>query len=197
MTKPILYLMMLSGLLVVQTSIAQEEIDTIATKVKEYTAAGNYTKALEELAWYKNEIEKRHSNKILEFFHEELEGFQRQQPKTQSTVGITTIEALYRRREEYIKTVLTGGSGGSAGAMGGLAAFGQLAAMQHGMPGQDSFRLQGFTATLNEKQLRPELSVFIDSGWIIKFIASDTTLVRSFANAFPIAKLNNYLKGDM
>jgi hypothetical protein len=197
MNKIILYLLMLSGILVVHTGFAEEEIGTIATKVKEYTAAGNYTKALEELAWYKKEIEKRHFNKILEFFPEQLQGFQRQQPKSQSTVSITTIEAIYRKQGEYIKMVLTGGSGGSAGAMGGLAAFGQLAAMQQGMPGQDSFRLEGFTATLNEKQLRPELSVFIDSGWIIKFIASDTTLVRSFAEIFPLAKLNSYLKGDM
>jgi len=197
MNKIILYLLMLSGLLVAHTGIAEEEIDTIATKIKEYTAAGNYTKALEELAWYKNEIEKRHFHKILEFFPAQLQGFQRQQPKSQSTVSITTIEAIYRKQGEYIKMILTGGSGGSAGAMGGLAAFGQLAAMQHGMPGQDSFRLEGFTATLDEKALRPELSVFIDSGWIIKFIASDSALVRFFAEAFPLAELNSYLKGDM
>lgn len=197
MKKTILYLLMLIGLLSAHPGIGAEDIDKIAGMVKKYTTAGNYTKALEELAWYKNELEKRHFNKILGYFHDQIAGYQRQQPKTQSTVGITSIEALYRNEEQSIKVVLTGGSGGSAGAMGSLAAFGQLAAIQNGPPGQNSFRLKGFTATLNKKRLNSELSVFIDSGWVIKYSASDGAGLRPFAESFPISELNGYLKGEI
>ncbi|MEN8129074.1 MAG: hypothetical protein ABFS45_02525 [Pseudomonadota bacterium] len=197
MNKTLSCLIVLFGLSMVQAGVADEDIDKIAAKVSEYTAAGNYPKALEELAWYKKELEKLHFKKILEFFYQDLAGFKRQSPKTQSTVGITTIETSYRKNGENIQAVLTGSSGGTAGAMGGLAAFGQLAAMQSGTSGQDSFRLNGFTATLNQQRRRPELSVFMDSGWIIKFVAADAATARSFANEFPIVELNDYLKGNI
>lgn len=196
MNKTISCLIVLVGLIGVQASVADEDINKIAAKVNEYTTAGNYPKALEELAWYKKELEKLHFKKILEFFHQDLAGFKRQSPKTQSVVGIITIETTYRKNGDNIKAVLTGSSGGAAGAMGGLAAFGQLAAMQSGASGHDSFRLNGFTATLNQQRRRPELSVILDSGWIMKFVAPDAATARSFANEFPIVELNNYLKGN-
>ncbi|MCP4409817.1 MAG: hypothetical protein GY807_19145 [Gammaproteobacteria bacterium] len=196
MKKTISCVILLLGLITVQAGIADEEIDKIAAKVSEYTAAGNYPKALEELAWYKKELEKRNFKKILEFFQEDLAGFKRQSPKTQSAVGIITIETSYKKNSEKIKATLTGSSGGTAGAMGGLAAFGHLAAMQSGASGHDSFRLNGFTATLNQQRRRPELSVILDNGWIIKFVAAEASAARSFANEFPIVELNDYLKGN-
>lgn len=196
MKKLIYNMIMLCALLLAHGIVTADDIDKIAAKVSEYIAAGNYPKALEEMAWYQKEIEKLHFARILEFFEEELEGFKRQQPETQSTAGFSTVEAMYSKGNDRIKVVLTGSSGGRAGAMGGLAAFGHLAAMQGVAAGQDTFRLNGFTATLNHRQRRPELSVFLDSGWMLKITAPDAATARGFANALPIVELNEYLKGN-
>ena len=196
MKKLSFYMIMLYSLLAAHTDVTADEIDKIAAKVSEYINAGNYPKALEELAWYQKEVEKLHFARILDFFEEELAGYKRQQPKIQSTVRLSTVEAIYSNESEQIKAVLTGSSGGSVGTMGGLAALGHLAAMQGAAAGQDPFRLNGFTATLNHQRRRPELSIFLHSGWILKIVAPDAKTARSFANVFPTVELNEYLKGD-
>jgi hypothetical protein len=103
---------------------------------------------------------------------------------------------MYSKGNERIKVILTGSNSGTAGVMGGLAAFGHLAAIQGVTAGHDSFRLNGFTATLNHQRSRPELSVFLDGGWNLKVVAPDASSARGFSNAFPIVELNEYLKGN-
>lgn len=165
-------------------------------KVQEYVDTGNYPKALEELAWVKRDIEKLDFAATAKFFPDELVGFKGEAAETQSTIGITTIERVYRQGKRTIKVSLFGGSGNAGGAMGGLAALGRFAMMQQGgQKGQEMFRIDGRTARLNQKGKSADLTIHLDSGGILKFDmkrGGDVRTLREVAEAFPINDLDVY-----
>jgi hypothetical protein len=177
---------------------AEENIDEMFNQVKAYLEAENYSKALEELGWAKNEIEKRHSKKVESFFPDTLEGFTGGSIEATNVMGMSNIERTYTHSDgKRVKTSLIGGSAGG----GGLGAFGQMAAMLGASQGQNSFRLNGRTAHLeeNEQRNRAELTVSLDSGSMLKFEmngSSDGALLRKMAQAFDVAALDNYLRGN-
>lgn len=187
-------------LMVVPQPVRAEDIDAIFKKVKEYSAAENYTKAIEELAWAKKELEKAHFAKIETFFPNQIAGFQGEQATSQSAVGITTMEKTYKNGTDEIKLSLAGGAAGG-GAMAGFAALGRMAGMMGTQPGVDTFRIEGRTATLETRNGRADLTVFLESGSFLKLEqrqAKDGATVKSVAEALKdsIVKLDGYLKGS-
>lgn len=178
-----------------------ENLDDIFKKVNKYVEENNFPKALEELDWAKNEINKMHGTKLETFFPDQLAGFTGDKFKSSQALGISQIERTYRKSGAgNVKVSLMGGSGQGGGALGGIAAFGRMAAMMGSQPGQEKIRIDGKTAVLEEKDnyKRAELTVFLDSGSMIKFEMSNSSNgsdLKKMAEDLKINDLDNYLRG--
>ena len=174
-----------------------EDINEIFKKVNEYVAAKNYTKALEELGWATKEIEKLKNEGLKEFFPDEVEGLTGEKFEISAALGMTNVERTYKGADSSVGVSLVGG--GKGGAFGGLAGLGRMAAMMQQGQGIDQFRIKGLTASLDESGARPELSIFLESGGILKFEGrknADGDKLKKIAEAMDIAGLDKYLKGD-
>lgn len=176
-----------------------EDINENFKKVNEYIAAENFPKALEELSWARKEIESMHTKKLNSFFPDKLGEFVGQPIKAQSAMGFTSVERKYKKGNESLNLTLTGGSGQAAGGMGGFAAMGRMAAMMGGgAPGQETFRLKGRTAMLETKNNRANLTIFLDSGSMLKLEqrnSADANALRTLAEQLPLDQIDAYLKG--
>jgi len=175
-----------------------EDVNEIFKKVNQYISEQNYPKALEELSWAKKEIEKLNSNRIGTLLPKELNGFVGDEPKVQSALGFNNIERKYTSGSKSIEVSITGG--GADGGMGGLAGLARMGMMMGGQqPGMDSFRIDGRTANLDATGGSPNLTVFLDSGAILKLDASngvDAATLKSFAEGLKIGTVDSYLKGS-
>ncbi|MCB0353877.1 MAG: hypothetical protein KDD64_10145 [Bdellovibrionales bacterium] len=182
--------------LVVLPAAHAEEIDAIFKKVNEYIAQQNFPKALEELNWAQKEINKMHVERLKSFFPDSLAGFTGNQTEVNAALGMTNVERRYSNGAKNVSLSLIGGSGG--GPLGNIAGFGRMAAMMGGQPGQDTFRINGLTANLVDKPNNPELTVFLDSGSMLKLEGSGQASgkeLREIAEGFDLASLDKYLKG--
>lgn len=191
------------GLIFFTQTILAEDLNQIFKKVNELIASKNYPKALEELGWAKKEIEKQHLNQLRSYLPDELAGFSGQKFESNSALGFTAIERTYQKSGDpaQIKVSLSGGSGGTEAAFGNLAALGKMAAMMGGEGGQETIRVAGRTATLkaDEGSNSAELTVFLDSGSVLKFEmdnGSKVETLKSLAEAVKINDLDTYLKGQ-
>ncbi len=190
---------LLSVLCVCTPAVQAEDIDKIFENVNNFIEQKNFTKALAELDWAKNEIGKMHVEALKGFFPDSLAGYNGGEVESSSALGMTNIERIYKGAVGQVKVSLVGG--GKGGAMGGLAGLGRMAAMMGGQNGQESLRISGQTATLDTRSSRPELNVFLESGGILKvegtkgFNKDNSTQLKSVAEAIKIAELNKYLSG--
>ncbi len=107
-----------------------ENIEKLVNNMREYVQAGNYPKALEELSWLRRDLEKLDFDATLKYFPDDVNGFKGESATTQSALGVTTIERIYKKDNQTITVSLLGGSSSNGGAIGGLAAFGRLAMLQ-------------------------------------------------------------------
>lgn len=182
-------------------TVIAEEVDVIFTKIKEYMGQQNFTKALEELSWAKQEIEKKNSEKLQSFFPDDVAGYKGEKAQVSSALGFTTIEKKYKSDKANMTVSLTGGSSSVAGGLGGLAQIGKMAAMFGNQPGMETERIAGRTATI-EKEANSKgssVSIFLDSGSVLKVEApntQDTAVLKSFVEALKIDDLDKYLKGN-
>ncbi|HMO01703.1 MAG TPA: hypothetical protein PKD37_02780 [Oligoflexia bacterium] len=180
-----------------------EDLDTIFDKVKKYAAAGNYQKAIAELGWAKQELEKKNLSKLESFFPNELGDLRGGKIEANAALGISNIERTYQGAGYSVKVSLTGFGGGAAGAgnpLAGLASLGQMAAMFGGsQAGEESFRVGDLTARGEKKGSRAEITVFTQSGGIMKFEtdkADKYDQMKELAKKFDYAALDNYLRGS-
>jgi len=178
-----------------------EELNAIFGRVNEYVKASNYPKALDELSWARKEIEKLHTAKLQTFLPDELAGFTGQKVEANTMLGLSNIQRRYTKGSLNVTVSITGaGGGGAASGLGGLAAFGRMAAMMGGEAGQETFRINGRTATLavSEKGGGSELTVFLDSGSFLKIEMSkgkDAEALKAMAGAMDLDGLDKYLRG--
>jgi hypothetical protein len=172
-----------------------EDINEIFKKVNTYVQEQNYPKALEELNWARKEIEKLNTQRIGTLLPNSLNGFNGGETKVQSAMGFNNIEKDYTQGEKSIKVSITGG--GADGAMGGLAGLAKMGMMMGAQPGMDSFRIDGRTANLDTTSGNAELTVFLDSGAIMKLDGEgiDGKTLKSFAEGLKITNLDNYMRG--
>ncbi|WKZ56871.1 MAG: hypothetical protein QY326_09070 [Bdellovibrionota bacterium] len=201
MRKGLLAVSVVAALFSSVVALAEEDLNAIFKKVNDFVAAKNYSKALEELGWARKAIEKLHSNKLHDFFPDELNGYRGEKIESSAALGFTNIERTYRKGSSEVKISLVGGSGGGpADGLGGLAALGKMAAMMGGQPGMDTMRIQGRTATLTEGDMDAgsDLTVFLDSGSMLKIEAlagASSSNLKEFADALKINDLDTYLRG--
>jgi hypothetical protein len=183
--------------ILVISPLAAEDLNKIFEKVNTYVSEKNYTKALEELAWAKKEIEKMNSGKIVEFFPDEVAGYKGAEVKNSSALGMQNIEREYSKNGSTIKVSLTGG--GKDSPMGGLASLGKMAAMFGAQAGgMDQVRVSGKTANLSEETGNSEMTIFLDSGSLLQLTANGpkkTEELKTFAEGLKLDALDSYLEG--
>lgn len=187
--------------LIFTASAAAEDLGQIFGRVGQFVAAKNYPKALEELNWAKKEIEKMHVTQVRSFFPDSLSGYKGEKFESNSMLGFTNVERSYRNSSgNQVKVSMTGGSSGaSAAGFGQLAALGSMAAMMGAQSeGNETFRIGGRTANLAAENGNPELTIFLNSGSILKLEmlnGSEKEELRQMAEAIKIDELDNYLRG--
>lgn len=203
--KKLLTVLMASCLLITTSAFA-EDINDIFKRVNDLIAQQNYSKALNELNWASKEIEKMHNQKLQGFLPDTLSGLAGGKIESTSALGFTNLERTYTNAADKstVKVSLSGGTTpGAQGGMGGLAQLGQMAAMFGGnQPGQDTFRIGGRTATLeqNEQSKHAELTVFMDSGSILKLEMNGNAkgdTLKTMAEALKLDDLDKYLRGNV
>jgi len=191
----------ISGLsvLLLSTTVLAEDLKTILDRVVSLEKEGNYPKALDELGWARKEIEKKNSEMIGTLLPDSLAGFTGGKVETNGALGFNTVEREYAGENMKVKVSITsGGPGGNNQAMGGLAALGQMAAMFGQQAGQDVFRVDGMTASLNTEGSTPDLTVFLTGGSILKFEltkGTDTATLKKMAETIGVSKIDSKIKG--
>ena len=189
-------LVLILSILSASTAVA-EDLNKIFAKVNEYVAAENYSKAIKELEWAKKELEKLNGGKLGKMLPDTLVGFRGGKLERSSALGFNNLERKYSKDKQSFTISITGGSG-SAG-LGGLAALGQMGALMGSQPGVDTFRLDGKTANLDTNGRNPVLTVFLESGSILKLesrgINDEGKTIKSAAEAIKIGSLDQYLAG--
>lgn len=167
-------------------------LDNVAGFVK----SGEYPRALEELGWARKSIEALHAARIQTFLPDQLAGLAGQPARSQGAAGLVNISREYVRDSMRVTVSLTDSSSGGAG---GLAGIGRMAAMMGAQgAGMNAFRVQGRTATLdNRAPGRTALTLFLDSGALLKLESRDPKLedglLTRMAEALPLADIDGYL----
>jgi hypothetical protein len=141
------------------------------------------------------------ATKVEHFFPDELAGFKGDKFESQAALGFSAMERNYRKMgtNTQVKVSLVGGMGGTGmEGLGGLAGMGRMAAMMAGGP--NTVRIAGRTATLesDEDAKSVDLTIFLDSGSILKFEMngeSDGAVLRKMAEELKIDGLEAYLRG--
>lgn len=173
-----------------------EELDKILERVGKYAQEENYTKALEELKWAQNELDKLHTAHIGTFFPEKIQEFTGEKIKPASILGMVELKRNYRKGKEQVLLSLVGGSSSAAGnPFGQIARFG---ALMGGQNGQETLRINGRTSTLkDEEKGRAELIMFLDSGFMLKLESRDARgdVLKAMAESLDVDNLEKYLKG--
>lgn len=188
------------SLIIPLNSVLAEDLKTILTRVESLVKDKNYPKALEELGWARKEIEKLNSGVMATLLPDELAGLKGGKTQTNNVMGMTAIERDYTSSDTEVKVSLTTGSpGGGADSLGGgLAALGQMAAMFGQQAGQDVFRIDGMTASMNTEGGIPELTVFLNGG-MLRFEmnrGTDTAKLKEMAEKIGVANLDKQIKGQ-
>jgi hypothetical protein len=184
--------------LCLSSSVLAEDVKEVLDRVNTLYKEGNYSKALEELEWARKEIEKSNSKSLATLLPDELAGLKGDKAKTSSALGITNIERSYSdSKKQRVKVTLTQ-TGGAGGAMGGLAGLGQMAAMFGAQSGQDVFRIDGMTASMEGEGEGAKLQVFLSSGSILAFDlleGANSAILKEMANKIGVAKIDKKIKG--
>lgn len=193
-----------AGLLSIPFPAVAEDLNSILKNVTQQVEKKNFPKALEELAWAEKEIQKMHTNRLQTLLPNEVIGYRGSEIESNSALGFSALERTYSKGGNEIRLSLAstkgGADAGGLGGLGGLAALGRMAAMMGNQPGQETFRISGLTATqISHPGGGGELSVFLDSGAIVKLEANeaaDFKNLRPFAEAINLGALDSYLRGQ-
>ncbi len=175
-----------------------EDINKIFENVKKLVAEEKFPAALKEIDWMKKEIEGLSTGQLKKLLPDSLLDYQGGSPETSAALGFSTLKRSYKNGAKTIEVQITSGSGGAGGAFGGMLGLGKMAAMMGVQgEGQDAFRIDGRTASL-ETSGDPKVSVFLDSGAVLAIsgnggIQGDE--LKKFAESMPVGKIDDYLKG--
>jgi hypothetical protein len=175
-----------------------EDINEVFKKVNEYVAQKNYPKAMEELSWAQKELEKLHQTRLSELLPAEIEGFKGGDTEVQLVMGFSNIEREYQNGEKSVRVAITGT--GSGDGMGGLAGLAKMGMMMGGtQSGIEQFRVAGRTASLDTTNDSPEVSIYLESGSIVRLTTGEGVngqTLKKFAEGLKVADLDAYLKGS-
>jgi hypothetical protein len=173
-----------------------EDLSVIVGRVQEYAKSQNYPKALEELQWAQKELQKLHAERVKSFLPDQLQGYHGQKLESSGALGFSQIERKYVNGEKTVTISITGNA--SSGGMGNLAQLGKMAAMFGGESGNETIRVKGHTAQLEKNDNSASITVFLDSGAVLKVNQDDSpddkTLL-AIVEELKLEELEKYLKG--
>lgn len=174
-----------------------DELSDIFKKVQELAEKQNFPKALEELAWAKQDLEKKNTSKLQTFLPDQILGYKGGKTEANFALGMMNVEKPYSNDQGSINVSITGGSAGGGAGLGGLAQIGKMAALMGAQNGQETVRIAGRTATLElTDETNASLSIFLDSGSILKIEGAPAETLKNFAGAIKIDAIDSYLKGS-
>ena len=164
---------------------AEEGPEQYCNSAIELYKEGDIDGALEEARWCVESLEQLAQAKQTELFSAEIDGWVRGKVNQQKAMGISTIDATYRKDDKSIQVELTGGA---AGSMGAFAALSQLGMGQAG----NKVRIQRYTAVMSESEHDIDLMIGLKQGGMLNFSSSTAgrDAVIAFAKAFPIKELD-------
>jgi len=170
-----------------------DNIDDLMEKIRQYTDAENYPKALEEVTWLRKEIQTLNTGAITTMLPAKLGEFGGGDAKVESVMGMTSVQKPYTKGRETVNLNLTQmGSGG----MGGIAGLGAMAAMMGNS--QNAVRILGFTARIQAQGNTSKLTVFLDGATLeLRINRAKTGLaLKTLAEQLPLKELNTYMRGQ-
>jgi hypothetical protein len=180
------------------SGVSAENLEEVLGNTKKYFDSQNYPKAMSELEWAKKEIEKAHNEKLKSYFPAQIIGLNGGNVEANGALGFSVVERSYNGEGKKVKLSIIGGSGGGQNPLGALGQINQMAAMFGQQAGMDSFRIKGRTATLQDQGGRPEATVTLSSGGILKLEAQQGVKgdeLKTALENFDLDGLDNYLGG--
>ncbi len=181
------------------TPVVAEEVKTILEKVMTLEKEGKYQAALNELKWAQNELVKKNNEQIGKLLPAELAGLKGGEVEFNGALGMVNIEKQYTKGEDLsVKVSITSSATGGEG-LAGLAALGSMAAMfGQQSSGNETYRIDGMTATLSKDSGNPDLTIFLTGGPILKLEmtnGSDAAVLKQMADGLGVKKLSDALAG--
>ncbi|WP_416307681.1 hypothetical protein [Neptunicella sp. SCSIO 80796] len=171
-------------------AMAQESPQQSCSNAASLYAKKDLEGALEEARWCVKLMEQEKQGKTATFFKDNILGYSGDEMNQQQVMGMSVIERDYRKKDATINVSLSAGaSGAMANAFSAMAQFG----LQSGQG--KALRIQRRTATDMSDNEQAELQVTLKSGGFITFKSSDidSEALIAFANAFPVAELDDSL----
>lgn len=145
--------------------------------------------ALEEARWCVTLLEQNMQGTRAKFFADTIAGYEGTELEQNSAMGMEVITREYTMDDKYLTvTLTTGGTGNLAGAFAAFAQFGGQ--------GGKKLRIQRRTAMDMSEGNSVDIIVTLKNGGVLKFESNDLDFdaVKSFAQEFPIADLDDSLR---
>lgn len=176
-----------------------DDLNTMFGRVNGYVAANNYPKALEELTWVRKEIEKQHIAKLGKLLPDSIIGFTGEKVEASGALGFNSIQRTYKKGDVEITLSITDAPSMAGDQMGGLAGLGRMAAMMgSNTPGNETVRIDGRTATIESTEDGGAITIYLNSGSILKLEGSSITAdtLKQAAEALNVGRVDGYLSGQ-
>ncbi|MCB0331663.1 MAG: hypothetical protein KDD70_18455 [Bdellovibrionales bacterium] len=173
------------------------ELKKIFSEVMQLVEEGNVTKAANKLNVAQNLVQDIKNEGLKSYFPDTVSGLTGEKIDISSALGLTNLTRKYAGDGVIVAISLVGG-GSNGGALGGIAGLGRLAAMMQQGKGKQK-EIQGFSARLDDAGAFPELTVFLESGAIIKIEGKENAnleKLEKFALDLKLKPLDKYLTGD-
>lgn len=183
--------LLISSLLFANPLWAKDSPEKSCKSAAELYDDGDLEGALEEAKWCVTLMEQEKQNNTSKFFLDEVDGYKGGQIDKQNTMGFQVISRTYTKGEKSITVNLNSGSSGSA-----MQAFAALAQMGVQGAGGQKLRIQRRTATIEADGNDSDMNISLRSGGILGLEGANVSVedLTSFANAFPVAKLDDSRK---
>ena len=193
---------MLFGLSCMSSARAEEwNLPTSLREIERHASEGSYPSALMELERARNYLLEQKNERVKKFFPGTLrwsagKSLTGEEIEVSVALGLTNMVRLYKGEESELKVSLLGGGRSiSAQEESGL---GRMAAMIQKEEGGVGLQIGGCSALLDESGARPELSVFLKSGGILKLEGRKSVTgdqLKGLAAKIDIKGLDTYLQG--
>jgi len=184
-----------SGLAIALLAVApvqaeEDAADTCKSAAKLFKD-GDLDGALDDARWCVTQLEKLKQGQTSSLFKDEIDGYTGDELSEQQAMGISIVERTYSKGGNSISVSMSGGAMGMANnAFAAIAAMGMQAAQG------EKVRIQRRTAVVTKDGSETSVAVTLKTGGMLTFSSSnvDKDELLNFANAFPVAELDDSLR---
>lgn len=182
---------------------AQEwNLTTSLGEIERDASEGRYPSALVELERARNYLLEQKNKRVKKFFPGTLKGvagkeLTGEEIEVSVALGLTNMIRLYKGKDSELKVSLLGG--GRSVSSQEESGLGRMAAMIQKEDGGVGLQIGGCSALLDESGARPELSIFLKSGGVLKLEGRQNLIgeqLKQLATKIDVAGLDRYLQGS-